>query len=284
MARHSVLTDAEVQELLAFPESPEEIVQHYTLNEEDIALVRQHRGKPQHLGFAVMLCAMRYPGILPDVGASVPESVLKYVGGQIGIRPDAWYQYARRLQTRRSHLVELQKIYGFRVFRKSDYKNLLEELKELAVLTDRGMALGEKLVELLLKQKILAPGTATFKTICSEAATEGTREVYNRLLAGCDESLFDKLDQLLTVREQSASSTFAWLIEPSGKPTPSQIVKHLKRLDCIDSLGLPQDADRRIHQNRLRKLAREGRQMSTQHLRNFEKRRRYATLVAGRVH
>jgi hypothetical protein len=44
MARRPVLTDAEVQELLAFPESPEKIVQHYTLNEEDIVVIQQHRG------------------------------------------------------------------------------------------------------------------------------------------------------------------------------------------------------------------------------------------------
>jgi len=283
MPRRSVLTEAEVQELLAFPESPEEIVQHYTLNEEDFAVIRQHRGASQRLGFAIMLCAMRYPGILLDAGAIVPEPVLKYVSGQLGIEPDAWNQYARRQQTRRSHLIELQRIYGFKLFKKADYKRLLNNLEELAILTDRGLSLGEKLIKLLLEQRILAPTPDIIKAICSEAVTLGTREVYNRLLADCDEGHFDKLDKLLTTHAETTSSTFAWLIEAPGKPTPRHILKHIERLKYIDSLELPKDIGKRIHQNRLRKIAREGRQMSAQHLRDFEERRRYATLVAACV-
>ena len=280
MPRRPVLTDAEVQELLAFPESSEKIVQHYTLSEEDIVIIQQHRGAPQRLGFAIMLCAMRYPGVLLDAGAIVPDPVLKYVSWQLGIEPDAWYQYGRRQQTRRSHLVELQKIYGFKLFKKDDYKRFLDNLEELAILTDRGLPLGEKLVELMSEQRILAPTPDIIKSICSEAVIRGTREIYNRLLAGCGEGHFDKLDQLLTTRAETASSTFAWLNETPGKPTPRHILKHIERLQYIDSLELPKDIGKRIHQNRLRKIAREGRQMSAQHLRDFEKRRRYATLVA----
>ena len=58
MPRRSVLTDAEIQELFAFPKSPEGIVQHYTLSEEDVVVIRQHRGDPQRFGFAVMLCVI----------------------------------------------------------------------------------------------------------------------------------------------------------------------------------------------------------------------------------
>ena len=151
MPRRLVLTEDEAQELITFPKSPEEIVQHYTLNEEDIVIIRQHRGDSQRLGFAVMLCAMRCPGILLEAGTQVPDSVLKYVGKQLEINTDAWHQYAKRPQTRRSHLIELQRIYGFRIFKKSDYKTVLRELEDLAILTDRGLALAEKLVEFLTK-------------------------------------------------------------------------------------------------------------------------------------
>jgi TnpA family transposase len=105
-------------------------------------------------------------------------------------------------------------------------------------------------------------------------------EIQKRLLDGLDEGHFSRLDELLTLREGGSSSVFAWLSESPGKPTPPQILKHLERLKCLDKLKLPQDIGKRIHQNRLRKMAREGLQMSAQHLRDFEKQRRYATLVA----
>jgi hypothetical protein len=43
---------------------------------------------------------------------------------------------------------------------------------------------------------------------------------------------------------------------------------------------LPDGLEREVHQNWLLKLAREGGQMTAQHLRDLESQRRYATLVA----
>jgi hypothetical protein len=280
MPRRSVLTDTEVQELLAFPTSPEEIAQYYTLSEEDIVFIRQHRGNPQRLGFAVLLCTMRYPGIVPNTGVEVPEPVLKFIASQLEIDVSAWSQYAKRSPTRREHLLELQKVYGFRRFNNTDYKSFLQELIELALLTDRGIAIGEKLIELLTDRKILAPASKTIKYLCAEAVIKGMKKIYDQLLTNLSEEHCARLDKLFTLREGSSSSIFAWLIESPGKPTPPQILKHLERLKYLDELDLPKDIEKCIHQNRLRKMAREGRQMTAQHLHNFEKRRRYATLVA----
>jgi site-specific recombinase XerD len=49
---------------------------------------------------------------------------------------------------------------------------------------------------------------------------------------------------------------------------------------CSQNPDLPEAMQRRIHQNRWLKLAREGGQMTAQHLRDLETTRRYATLVA----
>ncbi|MCM3603732.1 Tn3 family transposase, partial [Robertmurraya korlensis] len=48
---------------------------------------------------------------------------------------------------------------------------------------------------------------------------------------------------------------------------------------CLD-INLPDGIERRIHQNRLLKIAREGGQMQAADLAKFESKRRYATLVA----
>lgn len=45
-------------------------------------------------------------------------------------------------------------------------------------------------------------------------------------------------------------------------------------------LGLSEGLESAVHQNRLLKLAREGGQMTAQHLRDLEPVRRYAALVA----
>jgi hypothetical protein len=58
------------------------------------------------------------------------------------------------------------------------------------------------------------------------------------------------------------------------------VLAHLDRLHRIREINLPAKVGQAVHQSRLAQLAREGAQMSAQHLRDLENRRRYATLIA----
>lgn len=53
MPRRSILSATEQTSLLALPDNQDDLIQHYTLNEADLALVRQRRGEANRLGFAV---------------------------------------------------------------------------------------------------------------------------------------------------------------------------------------------------------------------------------------
>ena len=59
-----------------------------------------------------------------------------------------------------------------------------------------------------------------------------------------------------------------------------KVMEHIERLREFQSLGLPEDLDRRVHQNRMLKMAREGGQMTSADLGKYEAQRKYATLVA----
>jgi TnpA family transposase len=62
MPRRELLTAAQREALLAFPEEEENLLRYYVLSVRDVAAVRQHRGNHNRLGFAVQLCYLRYPG------------------------------------------------------------------------------------------------------------------------------------------------------------------------------------------------------------------------------
>jgi hypothetical protein len=63
MPRRSILTATERENLLGWPEAHAELIRHYTLNATDLAIIRQHRGAANRLGYAVQLCSMRHPGV-----------------------------------------------------------------------------------------------------------------------------------------------------------------------------------------------------------------------------
>lgn len=140
--------------------------------------------------------------------------------------------------------------------------------------------LAEALVEMLRQQRIILPAVDVIARMCSEAVTRGTRQVYEALTAPLADHHRRALDGLLAIREGTKGSGLTWLRQPPGPPKPKHVLAHLERLKAIRDLWLPAGLEHAIHQNRLLKLAREGGQMTAQHLRDLEAARRYATLVA----
>lgn len=116
--------------------------------------------------------------------------------------------------------------------------------------------------------------------VCTEALTQGTRKLYEVLIAPLSEYQRQKLDDLLSIREGTMTSWLSWLRQSPGTLNAKHIMAHIERLRTIENLTLPEGLERSVHQSRLLKIAREGGQMTAQHLRNLESFRRYATLVA----
>jgi TnpA family transposase len=165
-------------------------------------------------------------------------------------------------------------------FALADYRWVVHQLAELAQQIDRGAVLAEILVGLLRQRRISMPPGEVIERVCSEALTQGTRKVHEALAAPLSSHHRQALDGLLTPCEGTKGSGLTWLRQPPGPPKPKHVLAHLERLKSVNELGLPEGLEHAIHQNRLLKLAREGGQMTAQHLRDLEPVRRYATLVA----
>ena len=178
MPRRSILNAAERKSLIALPDSQDELIRHYTFSESDLSLIKQHRGPPNRLGFAVQLCYMRYPGIMLTVDEVPDAALLRLVRQQLTIDSSAWADYAIRDQTRREHLVELQSVFGFQPFNMTHYRSEVHGLDELAWQTDKGIVLATALAQGLRNRRILLPSINVIDRICAEAITRATRRIY----------------------------------------------------------------------------------------------------------
>jgi len=56
MPRRSILSASERDGFFTLPESKDELIRLYTFSEADLSIIKQHRGSPNQLGFAVQLC------------------------------------------------------------------------------------------------------------------------------------------------------------------------------------------------------------------------------------
>lgn len=281
MPRKQILSHFEIKELIKIPETDEELIINYSLSENDVSIIKNHcRTNTNKLGFAVNLSYMRDPGIVlaPDLYPN--QKILQFIGSQLGINVLEWENYGKREQTRREHISILQSVYGFRVFTTIDYTVYKGLLQEIALKTDKGFVVAEELIKFFRKNKILLPATGTIERLCSEVIINAEKQIYDILSSSLSNHQKQLLDALLNLQEKGSISQLNWLKQSPQAVNSKFLLMHIKRLRTIKEINLPKDIGKDIHQNRLLKIAREGRQITPQHLRDFEESRRYATLVA----
>jgi Domain of unknown function (DUF4158) len=280
MPLKAVLSPDHLAALTALPSAEHDLRLHYTLSENDLSVIRSKRGRHNRLGFAIQLCYLRFPGQAITLEAEPPTELLAHVAQQIQVDPDAWTEYAARDETRREHAIELQSIFGYRPFTIAEYRGLRGWLTDLALQTNKASVLAEELIESLRRQRIIVPAVTMIDRLCAEALARGGRLLYQRLTQSLDGDCCTKLDALLLPREDLRTVVLTWLRRPPGEPKARNVLAHLDRLHRIREVNLPTKVGQAVHQGRLAKLAREGAQMSAQHLRDLENRRRHATLIA----
>ena len=110
------LSQAERIRLSQFPAevSENDCVVYFTLTPSDLDLVGQRRGDENYLGFALLLCTLRYLGHFPADMHQSPENVVTYVANQLHVAPEALVKYADRDETRWEHLSVVMEHLGFR--------------------------------------------------------------------------------------------------------------------------------------------------------------------------
>lgn len=269
-----------------FTEIPEhfgerEFVRYYTLSPTDLAVIRPHRRPQNRLGFAVQLCYLRYPGRALYADEVVPEPLLAFIAAQLGCEPAAFADYARaRDTTRREHLAEIREAFGFLPFDRGMYRALSHWLQPVVQATDNGVAIITALVEELRRRRVVAPALSTLERLGWEARRRAQQHVVTVLTGTLTDQQRAQLDLLLVKPADKPVTPLAWLRQPAGKPSPGTILGRIERLLRVRELELDATLARRVHQNRLRQLAREGMRYTPAALQQFPPGRRYATLVA----
>lgn len=138
MPTREVLSSAQRASLLTIPEdfSERELARYYTLTEEDLAVIRWHRRPENKLGFAVQLGHLRFPGWPWNPAVPPPAAIVVSLAQQLDLDPAHLAAYAIRDPTRREHLAEIGRVFGFRPFTLGRYRELARWLLTIALATD----------------------------------------------------------------------------------------------------------------------------------------------------
>ena len=85
MAHRTVLTARQRAALFDLATDQASLLKHYTLSDDDIRHIRTRRRPENQIGFALQLCAFRYPGRLLKPGEVIPDEVARFLAAQLGL-------------------------------------------------------------------------------------------------------------------------------------------------------------------------------------------------------
>lgn len=88
MPRRSILTERQRSALFNLPTDDASMLHHYTLADDNLEHINDRRRSENRIGFALQLCALRYPGRLITSDEVIPEKVLRFIAAQLGLIGD----------------------------------------------------------------------------------------------------------------------------------------------------------------------------------------------------
>jgi TnpA family transposase len=280
MSRRTLLSSEQRTRLFGIPSDAAEMATHYVLEPEDLALIRAKRRPGNRLGFAVQLCVLRHPGRPLDPSEAPPAPVLAFVANQLAIDPKLFAEYARRAETRREHLLELQRALRLRSFRLADWRACLQVGANAAWATDRGEPIVQAMLAHLRTEGVLVPAPAVLERIGFAARVRARKRVFQVLAEGLSDAAHEALEMLLSFDPGVRRSRFAWLRDYGESPAPTNLLALIDRLEYVRELGVDTACAKRIHPARLGRLLAETAVMTVQHIADLEPARRTAVLVA----
>ena len=283
MPRRSIWSARQRAALFDLPTDEAALLRHYTLSDDDIEHIRVRRGGHNRLGFALQLCAFRYPGRLLVVGEAIPLNVLRFIAAQLGRRVADLDGYAVREETRREHLAEIRRSYGYRMFSGRCARDLKVWFENEAEAARSNEGLARRFVEECRRRQVILPGSSVLERLCADALVAAERRIETRIAAGLDDAMRLRLDRLLTEEVDGGVSRFVWLRRFEVGRNSADINGLLDRLEFLQGFDLPSDLLETVPPHRIARLRRQGERYFTDGLRDISGDRRLAILAVCAV-
>ena len=278
MPRRNILTKRQQSKLLDLPTGVASLHEHYTLDDFDLEQIKQRRRAHNKMGFALQLCALRYPGRLLAPGETIPIEVLEFLGDQIGIAEGDLAGYAAREETRHNHLAQLRDLYGFKSFTGRGAAELRQWLLDQAFHATSNLDLAKRFIARCRETLTILPGISTIERLCAEMLVAAERQIDAVIADRLDERMQRRLDLLLDDRVTDQLTRFVWLRQFDVGNNSRAANQLLDRLERLQKLELPTDLLADIPLHKIKRLRRHGERYFADALRDLSNDRRYAIM------
>ena len=254
------------------------MLKHYVLSNDDIFHINRRRGDHNRLGFALQLCAFRYPGRFIQPGERLPNKLVAFVSAQLGINPIEAEIYATRSQTHYEHSVALQRLYNFLSFHHCE-SEFIVWLTQAAIDTRNNAELAELFVAQCRKQKVILPGITVIERLCADARVAAEREIVGRIASRLDERMKKNLHTMLEETVDGRLTIHGWLKRFEVGHNSADVNRLLEKLEYLQELDIPESLLEGIPAHRVIWLQQQGETYYADGLRDIKEERQMAILA-----
>ena len=283
MPRRSILTERQRSALFDLPTDETLMLRHYTLADDDIEHINERRRPENKIGFALQLCALRYPGRLLSSDEVIPEKILRFIAAQLGLSAGDVLPYAARRQTRQQHLHNLREVYGFKMFSGQGARSLKAWLECEAESSRSSEDLARRFVEECRRTHTILPGVSVIERLCADALVSAERRIESRIANRIDDGTKERLDALLTEIADGNVTRFIWLRRFEVGSNSAGASRLLDRLEFLQGISLSPDILVDVPPHRVTRLRRQGERYFADGLRDITSDRRLAILAVCAV-
>ena len=156
--------------------------------------------------------------------------LLAYVARQLNVSPELFHDYARaRDTTRREHLSELQRDFGFQPFTDLLSSKLADHLLPNALRSPKPIPLIMALLDQMRAERIIVPAFSTVENLAWEILIRAEATTFGQLTSGLTLAQRRQLDQLVTAN--SGAKGLGWLRQAGGRPTPVNFLRLCEKVE-----------------------------------------------------
>lgn len=186
---------------------------YFTLSKEDIRIINTHRRDYNKLGFATLLCVIRYTGWILSHINYIPDIILDYLSNQLQIPGWEFKNYANRTNTQYEHTKEITEIYNYKSFDKQFAKKVFDFIYEKSIGNSNSNYLIDEAIEFLKYQKVILPALKSIERIVWEARFKAEHDMFKTINNSLTTSQRGNLDRILTTEDHESKTKLAWLRE-----------------------------------------------------------------------
>lgn len=257
-----------------------ELQQHYTPNQEELALsLSCANGTTGRLSFLVLLKTFQRLGYFVML-SDVPERLVTHLAKTLKFKKTPSLADYDDSGTRRRHVAAIRDFLQVTAFDEVARKALLDATREASLTKEDLADIINVGIEELLRLRFELPAFSTIHRTAQYAKTQVNKQIYGQVTAELGSRGRELLDALLKVPPGRTRSDWEALKNEPGKPTLKNISKLVTQLEWLKTWYLDLKALSRLPDVKLRHFAAEAKSLDTARVHDLEVTKRYTLASA----